>query len=404
MSNYADHGASKREAIRKYTETILKTGQGPKTIRGIADALRLDEGTVRRHLRDLGLRDKLATLIPEPTVHELAAAEGRKREDAGLRSLYRQALDEVAALQVQLKGQLRAKEFARLITPAAFVVEKSARGNGATAFSLWSDWHTDETVDADAVNGVNEYNAAVAERRLNKLAPAVLNLLNMCRSKSKIDTLVLEVLGDLITGWIHQDLIEDARWTPPEATLLAIKYLSSGIDFLCDHGDLKEIVIVESCGNHSRITQKNPIKHAPQKSYEWLVYQVVAMLQATRKPGKTRVTFRPPAGYFNWIKVYGQDIRSHHGDAIHYQGGTGGIMVPMYRAIADWNTAKHADLDVFGHHHVRQCPLGAVCNGSVIGYSELAVRWHCKHQRPQQSFFIMHERWGRTAEFPVVLE
>ena len=398
-----DYRTNKRDAVRQYVEGVLAAGK-PRTICDIAAALDLAESTVRMHIGSLGLRDRLAALEPTPVVRELSAHADRKREDGDIRSLYKLALEDNASLRVQLGGLMRAKDYAHLITPVTFAVEKSGKGNGATAFSLWSDWHPDETVEADAVNGVNEFNLVVAERRLSKLAPAVLNLLNMCRSKSKINTLVLEWLGDFISGWIHQDLIEDARWTPPEAALMAIKYLSSGLNFLIEHGDLKEIIVVESCGNHSRITLKNPVKHAPQKSYEWLVYQVVAMLQASRKPSKTRVTFRLPAGYFNWINVYGMDVRSHHGDAIRYQGGTGGIMVPMYRAIADWNTAKHADLDVFGHHHVRQCPLGAVCNGSVIGYSELAVRLHCKHQRPQQSFFLLHERYGRTAEFPIILE
>ena len=186
--------------------------------------------------------------------------------------------------------------------------------------------------------------------------------------------------------------------------MMAANYLAGGIDYLRNHGDLKEIVCVECCGNHSRITLKNPVKHAPQKSYEWLMYQVLAMRYANQSSHKTKIAFRPPAGYFNWIRIYARDIRAHHGDAIRYMGGTGGIMVSTYRNIADWNTARHADLDVFGHCHTGQCPLGAMINGSVIGYSELAVKYHCKHQRPQQLFFLEHERFNETGIFPIALE
>jgi len=79
-------------------------------------------------------------------------------------------------------------------------------------------------------------------------------------------------------------------------------------------------------------------------------------------------------------------------------------VVPAYRAIADWNTAKHADLDIFGHHHMGQQPFGMIVNGSLIGYSELAIHLHCKHQRPQQFFYIEHERFGPTAQFPIIVD
>lgn len=399
-----DYRTAKRKAVRRTVERILKSGK-PTTMAAIAKMLDMSDATVRYHVHALGLREKLAALEPQPTIRELALQASGRREAADYRALYRKAVEDNASLQRQISGLARARDFAGLIRPTDFHVEKSSGGRAATAMALCGDCHFDERIDADATNGINEYNSDIATRRVQHLFPAFVNLLDMCRKKSTITRMVLVLLGDFITSWIHDDLIQDARYTPPEAVMIALNHLAGGIDHLLDAGDLKELCVVAVCGNHGRITAKRPVKKSPQKSYEWLLYNILAMRYANRKPSsRTKISFQMPQGYFNWVHLYGRDIRIHHGDAIRYQGGTGGIVVPAYRAIADWNTAKHADLDIFGHHHMGQQPFGMIVNGSLIGYSELAIHLHCKHQRPQQFFYIEHERFGPTAQFPIIVD
>lgn len=54
---------------------------------------------------------------------------------------------------------------------------KRQRGN-ASAILVLSDWHIEEPVYAETVNGVNEYNLEIAERRVKKVFEKALLLLD----------------------------------------------------------------------------------------------------------------------------------------------------------------------------------------------------------------------------------
>jgi hypothetical protein len=114
--------------------------------------------------------------------------------------------------------------------------------------------------------------------------------------------------------------------------------------------------------------------------------------------------FRMPTGYFNYLDILGKSVRFHHGDGIMYRGGIGGVHIPLRKAIAQWNKARRVDLDVMGHWHTRETSKDYVINGSLIGYNEYAQGIKADFERPQQSFFIIHPRYGKTAEFPIILE
>ena len=225
----------------------------------------------------------------------------------------------------------------------------------------------------------------------------------MCRTQSKIDTLVLALLGDFISGWIHPDLIESSLLTPPEALLKVFELLVGGLKFLVDSGNFKELIIVGACGNHGRITNKPRYKQRVKKSYEYLLYEFLARYFANTPYNKV-LKFKLPKGYFNWLTVYNKDIRFHHGDSVRYQGGIGGIHIPLRKAISQWNKAKHADLDVLGHWHTREASEDYVINGSLIGYNEFAEAIKADFRKPQQSFFLIHPSYGKTGEFAIALE
>jgi len=118
---------------------------------------------------------------------------------------------------------------------------------------------------------------------------------------------------------------------------------------------------------------------------------------------KTKIKFILPEGYFNLITLYGRAIRLHHGSRVRYHGGVGGIHIPLRKAIAQWNRARHADLDILGHFHTRQVSQHFVANGSLIGWTELAEGSKFDFEHPLQCFFIIHSKNGKTAEFSIRL-
>lgn len=313
---------------------------------------------------------------------------------------YRGALDKISVLEKTLSAYQQFDKIQALLIPTKWeVLPKNKRE--AVAFALASDWHIDEIVNPAEIGGVNAYNLDIAKQRIEEYFKVVLKLINMLRGESTIKRLVIGSLGDAISGWIHEELMEASSMTPTEAIVEAVKLWISGLNFLLEKSDLEEIDIICCCGNHSRTTKKNEIKKSHLKSYEWLMYQWLVQTYAMK--GETRLKFKLPEGYFNWITVYGKDIRFHHGNRIRYGGGAGGIHIPLRKAIAQWNKTRHADLDCLGHWHNREASRDYVINSSVIGYNEFAESIKADYAPPEQAFFLMHPKYGKTAEFPIVL-
>lgn len=270
----------------------------------------------------------------------------------------------------------------------------------STAFILCSDLHYEENIDPRTVDGMNEYNTEIATDRFFKIFQNGLKLTNMARSKSAIDKLVLWLGGDLIAGYIHDELMESNAMSPIEASLAVYKLCVSAIDFLTEHGDFKEIIVVPSVGNHARTTEKTRISTCVDNNYEWLIYNFLA----SRYENSETVKFKLSRGYFNYLDVYGYLIRFHHGNYIRYGGGVGGVHIPLNKAIAQWNQSRPAHIDVFGHWHQRISAKNYVGNGSVIGYGPYSISIKASFEPSQQAFFLMHPRYGKTIEAPIFLE
>ena len=129
---------------------------------------------------------------------------------------------------------------------------------------------------------------------------------------------------------------------------------------------------------------------AAANSFEQLTYWMVA--KDWRK--ELRVQWRITDGYHNVQTIMGRRVRFHHGDAIQYWGGSGGITIPIRKAIAQWNKSARADLDVFGHFHEFSDGWDFVCNGSLVGYSPFSVKIKANYQPPVQAFLVFDRSHG----------
>jgi hypothetical protein len=117
-----------------------------------------------------------------------------------------------------------------------------------------------------------------------------------------------------------------------------------------------------------------------------------------------RVKFIIPTSYHSFVDINGYVIRFHHGHAIRYGGGIGGIFVPTFKAISQWDKARHADLDVFGHFHQVKDGTKFLTNGSLIGWNEYANFIKADFEKPKQIFFIIdHNRKEKTVTCPIFL-
>jgi hypothetical protein len=278
------------------------------------------------------------------------------------------------------------------------VKSKKEKGDETAAVLVVSDWHVEETVDSKTVSGLNSFNLEVADRRIEKLTQSALRLTDIERNGTDIPVLVLALLGDLMTGYIHEELREENSLSPTQTLLWLRERVSRMIRTIRDKGQFKEIIIPCSFGNHGRTTIKPRHSTAYKNSYEWLLYRV---LEQDFTEG---VRWLVGESYHTYLDVYGKTFRFHHGDSVRYQGGIGGLTIPLEKAIASWNKARVADLDIFGHWHTSQQNPKWISNGSLIGYNAYALSIKAGFELPQQTYFLFDKKRGRTGTWPVFLE
>ncbi len=153
-------------------------------------------------------------------------------------------------------------------------------------------------------------------------------------------------------------------------------------------------------GNHSRITLK--VRHASETghSLEKMIYAHLA----DRFRNEPRVKFIFEDGYHTLQNVYDVRLRWHHGHNIQYGGGIGGLFIPAYKAISQWNKSDPVDIDLFGHFHQRKDGGNFMCNGSLIGYNAYAKSIKADYEPPQQLLFLIDKRRGATARWPILLD
>ena len=109
-------------------------------------------------------------------------------------------------------------------------------------------------------------------------------------------------------------------------------------------------------------------------------------------------------GYHNVQTILGRKVRFHHGDGLRYQGGVGGITIPVNKAIAQWDKVEAVDFDIFGHWHTHLVgyPKWISC-GSLMGYSEYSLSIKAEYQAPTQTFIVIDRRYGMTLAAPIFL-
>lgn len=281
-----------------------------------------------------------------------------------------------------------------------FKVKPVSEGNEATAVIVLSDTHIEERVDLDKVNGLNEYNPEIARARIERVMQGALIMVKQQQREIEINTIVLAVLGDIITGYIHEDLVETNYLSPIQACILAREILTNCINLLVANTKC-DIVVVCTQGNHGRTTEKRRVQSYAENSFEYLLYRTLEAHYAENK----RVTFRITEAYHNYLDVYGYIVRFHHGDFMQYGGGIGGITIPVNKSIAQWNQAVKADLDVFGHWHQLTFAKNFISNGSTIGFNQYAISIKAGFEPPQQAFFLIDKKRKRyTLSCPLFTE
>ena len=266
---------------------------------------------------------------------------------------------------------------------------------------VFSDWHIETPIDYRSVYNKNRYNIDIAEKRINTAVKKSLRLVEIERQTVVIDELVLALLGDFMSGEIHDELKRANSMLPTVANVWLYKRIKSAIDYYLKHGNFKKIKVICHVGNHSRTTKKKEYIDYARKSWEWLLYTYLAIAFENNP----KIEFHIPLSYHTYLKEYDTLLRFHHGDQINFKGGTYGVAVPATKKIKDWNdSVDKSDIDVFGHFHTYSTPNNFICNGSLCGYNPMADMSGYKMEKPKQAFFLIHEKLGLIVNRPIYVE
>lgn len=303
-----------------------------------------------------------------------------------------------------LHGELRLaeKRFQTLLAiegneaRARYRIRARSKTSESVATVQLSDWHVEERVKAVTVNGLNRFDLRVAEQRIARLLENLLRLLRLHRHGTRIDTLVIQILGDLMTGFIHMDLVESNTLHPVQAVLWLHDHLVPFLRLIVEKAGCSQIIAICCVGNHGRTTEKRRINTRVENSYEWLLFKMLAK-------SIPEIDWRIADGYFVYLPVFDALWRHHHGDDLNYQGGVGGITIPVNKAIAQWDKTKRADYDWFGHWHQRIVMRKWSCNSSLIGYSAHALSIKAEFEHPSQNFALWEKDHGLTITSPIFL-
>lgn len=284
--------------------------------------------------------------------------------------------------ELEASGLLR-----KNISPISYKYKPVTRDTESVAVVLASDWHIEENIKASTVNGLNSFNMAIARERVKQFFQITLKLVKIEQTATNIDTLVLALLGDFISGNIHEALLEVCELQPVDAMIEAENMIIGGIEYILKNSKLK-LVIPCHCGNHSRITKKVHIATESGNSLETIMYHHIK----NYFKGNSRVEVLISPSYLSYLDVWGYTICFSHGHAVKFQGGIGGLTIPLRKAVNEWQENRRADLYCIGHWHQFLDIGEAVVNGSLCGYNAFAMFIKARYQRPIQSFFLINKK------------
>ncbi len=264
----------------------------------------------------------------------------------------------------------------------------------ATPLVLASDWHLEEEVRPEQVSNRNRYNLEIARQRVDRFFGGIHWMLGQQRETFKIRSLILALMGDFITNFLHEDNIETNLLGPLDATMFAYECIGGGIDSLLTDPEIEQFALPCVDGNHARLTKKLRQNTRQKHSLEQLLYSMLAQ----KYKHEPRIRFVLPTSQFTYLDdVYGRVLRITHMDTFRYIGGIGGLTIPLLRALASWESVRRADLTIGGHWHQRINLPTVMVNGSLIGFNNYAMSINCKFEHPVQSVRMLDpQRWCST--------
>lgn len=320
----------------------------------------------------------------------------RKRNDRALGK----AQQRIEQLETAL-GRVAQLSPAEMRVPSWARPKKRVRAKAATPVLMISDLHLDEVVDEAEMDGLNRYNREEAQRRWERVMNVTPELLRDYTSGVVYDGLLVPLLGDIITGNIHEELTKTNESTVPATIVHWVPRIAAGLKHLADELDLP-IWVPCVDGNHDRTGRRIQYKNRAEESWAWIIYHWLA--DALRDDD--RIQFTISKSPEQRIEVYSTAFLLAHGDAPRGGDGIGGIYPPIMRWVHKKQSSfaaerRRFDYALIGHWHQLVYGQNVIINGSMKGYDEYARGNAFGFERPRQALFLVTPGRGITTRTEV---
>lgn len=333
------------------------------------------------------------------TEQERLQLQDRVRELEGtLKNERRERLSEE-----RIKDELFGLAKANIRTPNWSLKPAKAASAPGIPCVLWSDWHWGEVVLAGQVHHKNEFNVSIAKRRLQRLVERTISICFDHMVNPNYPGIVINLGGDLVSGDIHEELVETNELTSAETLIDIVGSIAWALKIMADK--FGHVWVISVAGNHGRMTKKPRMKNRAATNFDWVIAQLLCRQFVDDK----RFSWQIPDGSDALYSVYNHRFLLTHGD--QFRGGDGiiGALGPILRG----DTKKRArnanigltyDTMLMGHWH-QYLPLPRVIvNGSLKGYDEYAMMSNFGFEGPRQALWFVHPKVGITAHWGIHVE
>lgn len=266
-----------------------------------------------------------------------------------------------------------------------------------------SDLHLSESVRIEDSNGINHYNSVIAANRLWCHCQKVKSIIQRHQAMYTIKSIWSPLLGDMINGTIHPEMLTTNDLTDHAAVILSARLLKMFYKELKGLGMPIEIDAV--VGNHPRTTAKMPTKNQSQTNMDWVAYEMLSDSLADDDQFSLKVW----TSQIGMKKIFGHSFAFEHG--VDVKNGKEEDLEDRIRAMFDDPVYREAtglkgpsfSQIVIGNLHKPKFLERTIVNGSYTGQNELGQSWRLKPIRAAQLMWGISEKHVRTWMYQVDL-
>ena len=258
------------------------------------------------------------------------------------------------------------------------------------AVALMSDVHVGEVVSADETNNLSEYNMELFHDRLDIWTNEIINTVVHRRDVLNIPNLDIFMLGDMISGDIHDELSNSNDVSVVDQMVEASRAIASSVLTLSQYFD--NVRVTGVAGNHGRMRRKPYYKGKQRQNWDYLCYQLMAM----HLSHQNNIEFNIPEAFWTLVDVLGTKFVLMHGDGMQSWSGLPwtGITKTVLKFRELLGADIHFDRMVMGHYHDPVETENWIINGNFKGGDEFSIGKLYVNNRPSQTLLYVREDEG----------